>query len=505
MSQKLTGLKIRARRKQAGLTQAELARRIGISAPYLNLIEGNRRAVAGALLDRIGSVLDLDVAELDGGAERRLVQALEELAADPQFASGDVGPENAEDLVGRHPGWTNFILRLSRAYEDQRQAVVALADRLNRDPFLGENVHQMLTNATSLSSAAEILAAPDLSSEERQRFGAIVTADTAKLSETARALLGYFDNAEMRVRSATPMEHVDAFILQENNHFPQLEMLAEDYQRAPARMEFDDIPRQADHAADGAIDSAAVPETRRFELMKRKARQIGEGAVNAIVDGHPALPSDDSRPLAAAALYSYLTGAILMPYDRFLEAAERYRYDIDALCRRFGVSYEQAAHRLATLRRPGAEGVQLAFMRSDMSGFVTKRLPIPGLPLPRFTTACPLWVIYSAFQTPGTSVRQYGELPSGDQFLFFARAVDKVPPRIGYPRKLLSVMMACPVSEANRVVYGDGLDRVNAMVPVGTVCRLCQRGDCGYRQEAPLVAEADASDKRRMAAGIRSM
>jgi predicted transcriptional regulator len=186
-------------------------------------------------------------------------------------------------------------------------------------------------------------------------------------------------------------------------------------------------------------------------------------------------------------LEAYAAAAALMPYEPFLEAAERWRYNIDALCRLFDVSYEQAAHRLATLRRPGAEGVRFAFMRSDASGYVTKRLPLPRLPLPRYGNACPLWVINSAFQTPGTTARSFGELPSGDQFLFFARAVEKHSPTASLPRHLLSVMLACSVAEADRVCYADGIDRVAAMAPVGTICRLCPRADCGHRHEPPLI------------------
>jgi predicted transcriptional regulator len=206
------------------------------------------------------------------------------------------------------------------------------------------------------------------------------------------------------------------------------------------------------------------------------------------VAGHPALGSEASRPMAASALVSYVAAALLMPYERFLEAAERRRYDLDVLSRLFGVSYEQAAHRLATLRRPGAEGVRFAFMRSDPSGYVTKRLPLPRLPLPRYGTACPLWPIYGAFQTPGITARSFGALTSGDAFLFFARAVEKKPPSATIHRHLLSVMLVCDASDAGRVVYGDGIDRKTATVPVGTVCRLCPRMACGRRQEPPLIA-----------------
>src|SRR3546814_17716714 len=101
-----------------------------------------------------------------------------------------------------------------------------------------------------------------------------------------------------------------------------------------------------------------------------------------------------------------------MPYQRFLEDAVRTRYDVDLLRLLYAASVEQACHRLVTLRRPGAEGIRFAFIRSDPAGFVTKRLPLPNLPLPRYGGACPLWAVYRAFQTPEAGVRQLAEFPS---------------------------------------------------------------------------------------------
>ena len=127
-------------------------------------------------------------------------------------------------------------------------------------------------------------------------------------------------------------------------------------------------------------------------------------------------------------------------------------------------------------------------MRSDVTGYVTKRLPLPRLPLPRYGNACPLWAVHAAFQSAGVTARSFGELPSGEQFLFFARAVEKGRISVGLPRHLVSVMLACSATDAARVVYGDGIDRAGAMVPVGTVCRLCPRSGCAHRQEAPLIS-----------------
>ena len=53
MARSLIGPRIRDRRRQLGITQAGLAARVDISASYLNLIEGNKRNIGGALLRRI--------------------------------------------------------------------------------------------------------------------------------------------------------------------------------------------------------------------------------------------------------------------------------------------------------------------------------------------------------------------------------------------------------------------------------------------------------------------
>ena len=484
MSQNLAGLKIRAQRKRVGLTQGELARRAGISASYLNLIELNKRAIAGALVDRIAAGLGIERSELDDTSERRSIDILEELSADPEFSAGG-HPRKAVEFVGRHPDWAALLLRVYRGFVDRSQAVVALADRLNHDPFLSESVHRILTSVTAVRSASEILEKyGQLSPVEQSRFLGIIATDSEKLSDAARSLAQFFDSPEIRVTSGTSTEQVDAFMFESDNYFPDLEAVATDYLRQNGGWKV--LSDEFWNDDDFVIENA---QSRRFRQVKQASASMARPAIEALVANHASLASDEARNLAAAALHAYVAAAILMPYEPFLAAAERWRYDLDLLSRKFDMSYEQAAHRLATLRRPGAEGVRFAFMRSDPSGFVTKRLPLPRLSLPRYSSACPLWVIYTAFQSTGAVVRSFGELPSGDRFLFIARAVEKPQESAAFPRRLLSVMLACPATEADRVVYSDGIDRNDpkAILPVGTTCRLCPRPDCSHRQEAPLL------------------
>mgnify|MGYP001802980991 FL=1 len=72
----LAGTRIRERRIMTGLKQADLARNLGISASYLNLIEHNRRRIGGKLLLDIASALGVDPSVLTEGAEAALIAAL---------------------------------------------------------------------------------------------------------------------------------------------------------------------------------------------------------------------------------------------------------------------------------------------------------------------------------------------------------------------------------------------------------------------------------------------
>src|SRR5690606_41579263 len=97
------GIQIRRRRSALKLSQAALARAVGISPSYLNLIENNKRVVGGRLLLRIAERLDLDVDRLSGDAEQRAIQAIEEMLSDPLLS----GLERSEERrVGKERRWS---------------------------------------------------------------------------------------------------------------------------------------------------------------------------------------------------------------------------------------------------------------------------------------------------------------------------------------------------------------------------------------------------------------
>jgi XRE family transcriptional regulator, fatty acid utilization regulator len=519
----LIGLKIRERRKDLGLTQTELAARVGISISYLNLIEHNRRSIGGRLLKQVAEELQVGLESLDGATERRLAGDLTEVMADPLLDRIGLEAQAIDDLVGRYPGWARAAVTLHRAFLDRSQSMHALADRLNQDPFLGEAIHRILTNVSAIRSIAEILTSvDDVTPEQQRRFHAILAEESARLAAAAQGLSTFFEAAGTSTRSTAPAEEVDDFLLEHHNHFPSLEAatetLLQDFGAAPQRLEEVMLERlEQKHGltvSRAAPDRASLragrealrysaharrliliegaPETsRRFAVARLLARLTCADEIDAILAHSNILTTPVARERAAEALRSYCAGALLMPYEQFLEGALQARYDVDLLRRSYGVSVEQACHRLVTLRRPEAEGIPFGFVRSDPAGFVTKRLPLPNLPLPRYGGACPLWAVYQAFQSPETVVRQLVEFPSGDRFLFIARAVTKGEAAFGQPRRLLSIMLACDALYADQIVYGDRLD-LSAGAPtdrVGTTCRLCAQRDCPQRQEDVIIRQ----------------
>lgn len=498
MPRSLIGPRIRERRRALGVTQVSLAQRVGVSASYLNLIEANKRSIGGALLRRLADELGLGVGEVDGAAERRLLADLAALAGEPLLADLHLDANAAGELSARHAGWAQALVTLHRAVLDRDRAVGALSDRLSQDPFLADAVHRMLTQVAAIRSAAEILETVDtLEPAQRRRFVALLGTESRQLGDGAQALAGYFDKARTGTRSITPVDEVDDFLLDRDNHFPALEEAGAELRAAVGGACRDD-EIVAYLRATGGIDPVAVDAlpvaTRRFVLARAAAERLEAGRpIDAVLADSPLLTTDAARRRARRVLAAYVAGAMLLPYEPFRAAALAGRYDIEQLALRFGASFEQICHRLVTLRRPGADAIPFGLMRVDAAGFVTKRFPLPQLPLPRHGNACPLWAAYEAFQSPGALVRQLVAFPGGERFLFIARTVEKRRPAPALPRRLLSIMIACDALHADRLVYGDGLDLRSAApaVPVGPNCRLCVRRGCAYREEDPIIDSGD--------------
>jgi len=352
MATTIVGLKIRETRRALGISQSELARRMGISPAYLNLIEFSKRRIGGRLLKTAADCLDLQPSDLDGAAELRLVNELREIAVDPGLQSTGVGADSIEAFVGRFPEWAAALAQVHRSDGANRELATALSDRLNHDPYLGDIVHQMLTYISAIRSTSEILdEIQDIDPARRERFHHVLVTESHRLTDVAQALAGYFDKAHTTARTVTPVEEIESFLLSNENRFPGIESAAEEIgaSRTDGDMSREGaliaalqarnyrIAREpgisegssTDRTADAGRRLTMPVGTPRAASLDRLARTVADeymdAPIAAVLSARPEPVSAIARQHLTALLKTYAADALLMPAQPFLESAERLR------------------------------------------------------------------------------------------------------------------------------------------------------------------------------------
>ncbi len=219
----LVGSRIRERRTVLKMRQAELARSVGISPSYLNLIEHNRRKIGGKLLVDIARQLDVDTNVLTEGAGATLIAGLRDATAGHAEAESEL--PRIEEFVGRFPGWAQLLAESHRRIHDLERTVALLTERMTHDPFLPESLHEILSTVTAIRSTAAILnETQDIDREWRERFHRNMYEESQRLADGAQALVAYLDggNDESELRSS-PQEEVGAFLKAREFHVSELE------------------------------------------------------------------------------------------------------------------------------------------------------------------------------------------------------------------------------------------------------------------------------------------
>lgn len=463
MDASIVGSRIRQHRRDLGISQTDLARQIGISPSYLNLIEWNKRSITPALLESVAGALGVDPRDLDSASDRRLHETLLEYAHQPSLEGLGIETARTDELIGRFPGWARGIAALARSEQDAVVRARTLSDRLSNDPFLGEEIHRMLSRIAAIRSAAEILTDyPDIEADRRERFNRIVFEESRVLSEVGEALAAYLDKAEEADRVLTPLDEVEALFEARENRFDEIEASAE---------------RLAANLTD------PQPVSRQAEARDLVAHHL-DGNIAELIDRQPQIGTAAARERAQRALSEYAVHAILMPRTRFADEAAACGYDIEALSEAFSSPIAAVCHRLTAL--PRAEGVpRFGYYRANAAGSIVEMRGIDGLAIPRYAAACPLWVLYRAQQSPEAMIRQRALFPSGIRFVFVARARNTGTTGFGKPRHYVTDMVAMSESDAAATVYAP--DPSSLVEEVGPSCRLCPRRTCTHRVEDPFA------------------
>ena len=97
------GARLRRLRRERGLTQAEAAEALGLSASYLNLLERNQRPVTARVLLALADAFDVDVRTFASESDRQLVADLQEAAADPVLSGLELDRMELSEFADAQP------------------------------------------------------------------------------------------------------------------------------------------------------------------------------------------------------------------------------------------------------------------------------------------------------------------------------------------------------------------------------------------------------------------
>lgn len=457
------GPRLKRVRRDLGLTQANMAADLDVSPSYVALMERNQRPVTADLLLRLASTYKIDIASLAEDDSEDLARRLQATLRQPIFADIDLPALDSADIATSYPGFAEALLRLHTAFTEEQMAHAQRRDVA----ATGAGGHDTVD---PVGEARAFLAA------RRNCFPALDDHAATIAQELAAD----------RPREDTVW--TDALVARLNRKHGQKVRFA-DPDLILGSLRWHDR-----HREQILISNRLDHPGRRFQLALQIGLLEARAVIEAqLVDGR--FSGENARRLAARALLGYWSAALLMPYRPFLRAARQVRHDIEALSRRFVASFEQVAHRLTTLGKPGEEGVPFFFLRLDRAGNVSKRLDGAGFPFARTGGSCPLWNVHSVFDAPGRIQPQWLELPEGERFLSIARTVEAGGGAWDAPRATRAVALGCAAEHAAQTVYADHLDAARP-TPIGVACRLCHRPHCIARAAPPIGREMRPDDNR---------
>lgn len=444
------GGRLKRLRTTLNLSQTQMASDLGVSSSYLNHLERNQRPLTAQVLLKLASTYDIDLrsftSELDPSGESDMAAVF----SDSLFQDLKVPKREISDLIAAAPSVADAILKLYRAYNDNKNRFnFGIESDGAQGPITAPNdwVHDIIQQKGNFF--------PELDALGEELFVGLGSDSNNLLVEAQKRLLTNHTISVRFVPSSTMNQYQRRFDLHRR------------------RLYLSDI---------------LSPASRLFAIIYQLALSEYEVQIDNIIS-KMAAPNNDCEKLLKIYLLNYLSAAIIMPYDRFLAAAKTCQYDIDLLKAPFGVSYEQIAHRLTTLSRPGERGVPFFMIRVDTAGNISKRFASTKFPFSRLGGTCPRWNIHQSFQNHGRTLTQIIETPDKERFFTISRAIERN--QDGWSNGDLSghaIGLGCELKFASELVYSKGIDLNHAaVVETGPMCRLCERANCKERASAPIM------------------
>jgi XRE family transcriptional regulator, fatty acid utilization regulator len=460
MSKTFVGPQLRQLRRERHQTQAAMAKVLGVSPGYVNLLENNERSLSLRVLMALADHYGVDWRDIVTDKTSNQLAELRSVIKDPMFSAA---PDLAElrAAIDHAPTLVEQFLHLYGVHRSTLERMMRQGAGVTTDRLLATSaeavVHDFFRDNSNYFHDLEV-AAETLRSTEANEPDDIYATLKARLLNTHG----------IRIKRRTIEEMTQALRVYDKEN--RVILLSE-------ALDHSNVVFQLAHV---------VCLIELQELLKKltamKKINVGTSLARCHVE-----------------LANYFAAAFLMPYEPFLREAQSMGYDLDRLAARFGVSFEQTCHRLTTLQRPGAQGVPFFFLRVDKAGNVTKRFNSTSFHLAEYGGACPVWQVHMAFRLAGVIIPQFVELPDGDRFFTINRTVDRPTTNFETQDHRLAVSLGCELKYAQKLGYAAAynLDDERIFSRIGINCHVCPRQACSQRAHQPLFMDLPLDTSRR--------
>lgn len=434
---------------------------LGISPGYVNLLENNQRSLSVRLLMALADSYQVDWRSLVSDEAPNQLAELRSVIKDPMFSGGVPDLQELRAALDHAPRLVEQFLKL---YSIHRTTL--------------ERIMRQDTDGASK--------------------GLLASSGEAVIHDFFRGNSNYFHSLETaaeRLRAAEPCAPDDIYAVLKARLAKQHGIKVS---RRPAE-EMTQALRDYDRGGRVVYLSEALDHCNQVFQLAHVLCLVEQQVLLDELTTESGVTSRTSLARCQVELANYFAAAFLMPYDAFLKTVEDTAYDIDRVSIRFGVSFEQACHRLTTLQRPGAQGIPLFFLRVDKAGNVTKRFNSTSFHLAEYGGACPVWNIHMAFRTPGVLLPQFIELPDGNRYFTVSRTVDRPATNLETQDHRLAVALGCELQYAKKLRYAASynVDHQHMFSPIGINCHLCPRRACTQRAHQPVFMELPLDTTRR--------
>ena len=353
------GARLKRLRRERGLNQSQMAGELGISGSYLNHLERNQRPVTAGILLRLAESIRCRREELRVRKRRRSGGAtqLGEIFSDPMLADLGVSRYELVELADNAPSVAEGIARLYTAVREVQRRPEGEERRadprslITPETWVRDYIQAQRNHYPELEEASETL-------------GGALT-HPLSVSEPLRQRLKDAWGVEVRVVEPEVLEDAS------QHYDPQRRLLM--------------------------LSSLLRPENRTFGIAYQLALLEFAPIIARMLEAARS-PDPGSRRLLHMSFANYAAGAIMMPYGKFLRAAEEHRYNLDRLTAQFGANVEQVAHRLTTLEPAQRQGRALLHAARRSGREHLQALCRRGLPLLAFRRDLP--ALASAHRLP---------------------------------------------------------------------------------------------------------